>query len=100
MGITKVCETPSLEKFKPVGVKNHLQKLNDVVCFRCELRRLFDNIFSQRLYNYRYFDTKRRSWMDQQPARQEQARKNKAKSSVRAKQNQVYFETNNFINYR
>ena len=38
--------------------------------------------------------------MDQQPALQEQARKNKAKSSVRAKQNEVYFETNNFMNYR
>ena len=38
------------------------------------------------------FDAKR-SWMDQQLVRQEQDRKNKAKSSVHAKQHQVCFET-------
>ena len=39
---------------------------------------------------YRCYDNKRRSWTDQQPARQEQVVKNREKTTRRAKQNQVF----------
>ena len=38
---------------------------------------------------YRCFDSKRRAWKDQQPEHLVHAQKYKAKTSVRAKQNQV-----------